>query len=32
MNRVVNALNNRYLMALIAALFLLGFARRFTGR
>ena len=32
MNRIVNALNNKYLLAVIAAMFVLGFARRFTGR
>lgn len=30
--RVVNALNNKYLLAVIAGLFVLGFARRISGR
>ena len=32
MDRIVNALNNKYLLAVIAALFVLGFARRIAGR
>lgn len=32
LNKVVNALNNRYLLAAIAGLFVLGMARRFAGR
>jgi hypothetical protein len=32
MNRIVSALNNKYLLAAMAGLFVLGFARRFTGR
>lgn len=32
MNRVVNALNNKYLIAVIAGLFVLGFAKRISGR
>lgn len=32
MNRVVNALNNKYLLAVIAGLFVLGFAKRIAGR
>jgi hypothetical protein len=32
MDRVVSALNNRYLIAVIAGLFVLGFARRIANR
>lgn len=32
MNRVVNALNNKYLIAAIAGLFVLGFVKRIAGR
>lgn len=32
MNRVVNALNNKYLLAVIAGLFVLGFVKRIAGR
>jgi hypothetical protein len=32
MDRVVNALNNRYLLAVIAGLFVLGIAKRVSGR
>lgn len=32
MNKVVNLLNNRILIAVITGLFLLGFARRFISR
>jgi hypothetical protein len=32
MNRVVNSLNNRYLVAVVCGLFVLGIVRRFTGR
>lgn len=32
MNRVVSALNNKYLLAVIAGLFVLGFAKRIAGR
>ncbi len=32
MGRIVNALNNRYLVAIIVALFLVGVARRFMVR
>lgn len=32
MQRVVNALNNKYLLAVIAGLFVLGFAKRIAGR
>jgi hypothetical protein len=32
MQKIVNALNNRYLLAAIAGLFVLGFAKRLTGR
>lgn len=32
MNKVVNALNNRYLLAVIAGLFVLGFVKRVAGR
>ena len=32
MNRVVNALNNKYLIAIIVGLFVLGVAKRFIGR
>jgi hypothetical protein len=32
MNRVVNALNNKYLLATVAGLFVLGIVRRFAGR
>lgn len=32
MNRLVTALNNRYLLAAIAGLFVLGIVRRFAGR
>ena len=32
MSRVVNALNNKYLIAVIAGLFVLGFVKRIAGR
>jgi hypothetical protein len=32
MNRVVNALNNKYLLAVVAGLFVLGFVKRIAGR
>jgi hypothetical protein len=32
MNRLVTALNNRYLLAAIAGLFVLGFVKRIAGR
>jgi hypothetical protein len=32
MNSLVNKLNNRYLVAIIVLLFLIGVARRFAGR
>lgn len=32
MSRVVAALNNRYLIAVIAGLFVLGFVKRIAGR
>lgn len=32
MNRIVTALNNRYLLAAIAGLFVLGFVKRIAGR
>jgi hypothetical protein len=32
MDRIVNALNNKYLLASIAALFVLGFVKRVAGR
>lgn len=32
MGKLVNSLNNRYLVAIIVGLFLLGIAKRFTGR
>lgn len=32
MNKVINALNNRYLIAIVVGLFVLGVARRFAGR
>lgn len=32
MDRVISFLNNRYLVAVIAGLFILGFVRRFAGR
>lgn len=32
MDRVVNLLTNKYLLAFMAALFVLGFVRRFAGR
>lgn len=32
MDRIVSALNNRYLIAAIAGLFVLGFAKRIAGR
>lgn len=32
MNRLVSALNNRYLLAVIAGLFVFGFVRRIAGR
>jgi hypothetical protein len=31
-NAIVNMLNNKYLLALMAGLFVLGVARRFGGR
>jgi hypothetical protein len=32
MDRIVNALNNKYLLAAIAGLFVLGFVKRIAGR
>ena len=32
MDRVISFLNNRYLVAVLVGLFLLGFVRRFAGR
>lgn len=32
MDRLVSALNNRYLLAVIAGLFVLGFVKRIAGR
>jgi hypothetical protein len=32
MNRVVTALNNKYLLAVVAGLFVLGFVKRIAGR
>lgn len=32
MDRVITFLNNRYLVAVLVGLFLLGFVRRFAGR
>jgi hypothetical protein len=32
MGSIVNKLNNRYLVALVCGLFVLGIARRFIGR
>jgi hypothetical protein len=32
MNRVVNALNNKFLVAVVCGLFVLGMVRRFAGR
>lgn len=32
MDRAIAFLNNRYLVAIIVGLFLLGFVRRFAGR
>lgn len=32
MNRVINALNNKYLVAIMVGLFVLGIARKFAGR
>ena len=32
MNKVINVLNNRYLIAIVVGLFVLGVARRFAGR
>ena len=32
MDRVINALNNKYLIAVVVGLFVLGVARRFVGR
>jgi len=32
MNKIVNALNNRYLLAAIAGLFVLGFVKRIAAR
>jgi hypothetical protein len=32
MDRVVTFLNNKYLIAVIAALFVLGFVKRLSGR
>lgn len=32
MNRVLNALNNKWLVAAVTGLFVLGFVKRFTGR
>jgi hypothetical protein len=32
MDRVISALNNRYLVAVVCGLFVLGIAKRFAGR
>ena len=32
MDRIISFLNNKYLVAVLVGLFLLGFARRFVGR
>jgi hypothetical protein len=32
MNKVVNVLNNRMLIAVVTGLFVFGFVRRFVGR
>lgn len=32
MDRIVTFFNNRYLVAIMVGLFVLGFARRFVGR
>lgn len=32
MDRIINALNNKYLLAVIAGLFVLGFVKRIAGR
>ena len=32
MDKIVSTLNNRYLIAAMVGLFVLGFARRFVGR
>jgi hypothetical protein len=32
MNKVVNVLNNRMLVAVVTGLFVFGFVRRFVGR
>lgn len=32
MNRVVNGLNNKYLIAIVVGLFVVGVVRRFVGR
>lgn len=32
MDKVINLLNNRYLIAVVVGLFVLGVARRFMGR
>jgi hypothetical protein len=32
MNRVLNFLNNKYLVAAVTGLFVLGFVRKFTNR
>lgn len=32
MDRVITFLNNKYLVAVVCGLFVLGFARRFVGR
>lgn len=32
MNRAIAFLNNKYLVAILVGLFLLGFARKFAGR
>jgi len=32
MDKIVNALNNRFLIAIVVGLFVLGVVRRFAGR
>lgn len=32
MNAIINALNNRWLVAIVVGLFVLGVVRRFAGR
>ncbi len=32
MNKIVNGLNNKYLIAIVVGLFVLGVTRRFVGR